>query len=313
MANFVKIATISCNPCAYGAIPAGADVTAFVIAHLKKELAQVLPLKPDLVLLPECCDRPDGMPIPKRNEYYRARGTRIYDFIARTAKENACYIAYGTHRIFADGTARNSLVMAGRQGEFVGAYDKNHILPSETENTNILCGADATVFNCDFGRVGGVICFDLNFSEIREKYKALQPDLVLFSSNFGGGLMRNFFAFNVGCYFASACGYNCSGAIIDPLGETICTSSNHYDYTFYTVNLDYATVHLDNHWEKIRAAREKYPLLTVKDIGYVGVVLLSYAGTDRTTKDILREFGIITAKEYFNNALAHRAKYTAKN
>ena len=53
-------------------------------------------------------------------------------------------------------------------------------------------------------------------------------------------------------------------------------------------------------------------LIEREHIGYVGVDLLTYKGTDKTIKDILAEYGVISCEEYLEVARQHRTKYTAK-
>ncbi len=247
MAKKVKIATFSLNPIPYSSIPKGKSILQAEIEWLDKNVTQVLADKPDLIVLPECCDRPSDMPLGALHEYYRERGDKYLEHVKTLAKQNHCYIAFGAHRFLEDGTGYNSCYMIDRSGDIVGIYDKNHLVPLETENNNLYCGQQENIFECDFGKVGAVICFDLNFEEIRQKYKKAQPKLMLFPSNFGGGLMRNFFAFDTRSYFVSSCGYGCPSEIINPLGESLGSTSNHYNYVIRTVNLDYEIVHLDGH------------------------------------------------------------------
>ena len=133
------------------------------------------------------------------------------------------------------------------------------------------------------------------------------PDLMLFCSTFDGGIARKFFAFDARCYFVSSCGYHCPGEIITPLGECKMATSNYTSYCTSEINLDYAVVHLDFNTRKLSAAKEKYgSLLDIRDPGYVGVVMLTYHGTDRTVQDIIDEFEIERVSDYFARSRAHR-------
>ena len=125
--------------------------------------------------------------------------------------------------------------------------------------------------------------------------------------------MKNFFAFDTRSYFVSSCAYDCPAEIITPLGETIRKTTNHYNYLVETLNLDYAIVHLDQNWEKIRSAREKYPLLKLSDVGFIGVVMLTYEGTDTTAKEIVKEFDMRFADEYLDWAREQREVYLVKS
>ena len=313
MAKNVKIVTFSFNPARLQNKPEKQSVVDYEIEWLNKHIQPVLIEKPDLIVMPEVCDLPMDIERETKVAYYEERGERVLNFLKGVAKENHCYIAHSAVRKAEDGYNRNSVQMIDREGNLIGCYDKNYLCPpGENLYSNCICGRDAAIFECDFGRVGAILCFDLNFEEMRKKYKALKPDLMLFSSAFGGGLMKNFFAFDTRSYFVSSCAYDCPAEIINPLGETIRKTTNHYHYIVETINLDFAIVHLDHNWEKIRAAREKYPLLKLTDVGFIGVVMLSYEGEDTSAKEIVKEFEMRFADEYLDWAREQREIYLSK-
>ena len=200
-------------------------------------------------------------------------------------------------------------------------YGKGFGEEAEVENTSgfkaevsanviIANGEDIAIFDCDFGRVGALICFDLNFEELRLAYRRAKPDMVLFCSMFGGGLMRNFFAYDTQSYFVAACANSSPSEIISPLGESLGHNSNYYNYYIKDINLDYVVCHLDFNWEKLRAAKDKYGAkVQMHDPGYVGVVMLTYEGDDQTILDVIREFDIELADDYFARSREHRARH----
>ena len=248
----------------------------------------------------------------QRKEYYKFRGEHILDFLREIAKENHCYIAYSAVRFLPKEKElpfRNSTQIIDRYGKVVGIYDKNHLVPGELDVFEVAYGKEAPVFQLDFGRVCCAICFDLNYIELLEKYADQKPDLILFSSQYHGGLMQQEWAYNCRSFFAGAiCGDQ--SRILNPFGETVATTTNYYDYVTGRINLDYAIVHLDNHIDKIDAAKKKYgELFQMYDPGHYGTVMLSYEGTDRNIKDIMREFEIITTDEYFDNCIKHRYEH----
>ena len=55
-----------------------------------KELDQVLPDMPDLIVLPEACDRYVGMTSADKAEYYAVRGDRMLKFFCEKASANNC-------------------------------------------------------------------------------------------------------------------------------------------------------------------------------------------------------------------------------
>ena len=313
MAKKVKIVTFSFNPAVLKYKPEEQSVVDYEIEWLNSKIQPVLMEKPDLIVMPEVCDRPMDMPREQFVEYYEERGDKVVQYMQKIARQNHCYIAHSAVRKAEDGFNRNSVQMIDRQGNLMGCYDKNYLCPpGENIYSNCICGKEATIFECDFGRVGAVICYDLNFEEMRQKYKKLQPDLMLFSANDSAGFIKNFFAFDTRSYFVSASGYDCPAEIIDPMGTTLKKSANHYNYIVETLNLDYAIVHLDLNWGKIRAAREKYPLLEIRDVGFIGIVMFVYHGTDTTAKDILKEFEIRDADQYFDDSREYRKQYLSE-
>lgn len=60
-------------------------------------------------------------------------------------------------------------------------------------------------------------------------------------------------------------------------------------------------------------AQEKYPLLKLNDVGFVGVVMLTYEGIDAMAKEILREFDIRLADEYLDWSREQRELYSEKD
>ena len=286
------------------------EALARIIAHWRGQFAQVLPNRPDLIVVPEACDRFPAMPLERRLEYYHYRGEKVRDFFAEVAAENSCYIAYSAARELPDGTRRNSTQIIDRQGRVAGIYNKNHVVVEETTKSGILCGKDAPVIRCDFGTVGCAICFDLNFAPLREKYVASRPELIVFCSMYHGGLMQNYWAYSCRAHFVGAiCNDQCT--IIDPLGERVAASTNYHHHVTATVNLDCKLAHLDYNWGKFRAMKEKYGRgVEIKDPGHLGCVLLTNWLEDRTIDDLVREFEIELLDDYWARALKHHAENT---
>jgi hypothetical protein len=302
----VRIATLGARPPSVDANAEPQRIVERMIAHWRGRFAQVLPDKPDLIVVPEVCDRPSGLSREKCLAYYRVRKDQIRDFFAQVAKENRCYVVYSATREMDDGTWRNSSVLIGRDGQVVGAYNKNHVVIEETTEGGILCGRAAPVFECDFGRVAFAICFDLNFDELRLKYAKAKPDLIVFSSMYHGGLMQAYWAYSCRAHFVGAIsGLPCE--IRDPQGDVIASSTNYFDFVVADVNLDCRLAHLDYNWSRLRALKAKYgPKVTIKDPGFLGSVLITSEHETVTADEMVREFEIELLDDYMARALAHR-------
>ena len=304
----VKIATLGPQPFNIGANAKPQEVVNRMIAHWKGRFDQVLPDKPDLIVVPEACDRPGGFSFEKRLEYYRVRKNQIQNFFAKVAKENKCYMIYSAAREMDDGTWRNSSVLIDRKGQIAGIYNKNHVVIEETTKAGILCGKDAPVIECDFGKVAMAICFDLNFDELRLKYVKAKPDLIIFSSMYHGGLMQSYWAYSCRSHFVGAVsGLPCE--IRNPLGEIVASNTNYFDYAVATVNLDCRLAHLDYNWGRLRALKAKYgPKVKIKDPGYLGSVLITSEHETISADEMIEEFEIELLDDYMARALAHRHK-----
>lgn len=281
-----------------------------MIAWWQSQVAIVLPDRPDLIVVPEACDRYPNYPMDKRLEYYRCRGTQVRDFFAGVARENRCYIAYSAARELPDGTWRNSTQILDRTGAVAGVYNKNHLVIEETTKAGILCGKDAPLIQTDFGSLGCAICFDLNFEEIRAKTKALRPDLIVFCSMYHGGLMQSVWANDCRAHFIGAvAGNECT--VLNPLGERLARSTNYYSWLTTQVNLDCVVAHIDYNNAKFRAMKQKYGRgITFTDPGCLGWVLLTNEMDGISMRDVVTEFEIELLDDYWARALKHRAEHT---
>jgi len=83
---------------------------------LRGQITHVLPYHPDLIVLPETCDRPHGMKAKEQYEYFEVRRDQFLDFLSNIASKNRCYIALGMNRPYNVGIWRNSSVMLDRNG-----------------------------------------------------------------------------------------------------------------------------------------------------------------------------------------------------
>lgn len=303
MSRYVKISTLGPRPIASDDCKNFDDCVEKMKRHWGVMLANVLPDKPDLIVLPEYCDVYPDITKEDRRAYYRVRGNQIRDFIADAARKNHCYIAYSSVRDMDDGTYRNSTQIIDRQGNVIGMYNKNHAVASETVIDQILCGKDAPLIQCDFGTIACLICFDMNFDDMMEKYRQNRADIILFSSMYHGGLMQNYWAYACQSHFAGACvGLPCT--ILSPLGEIIGESSVHVPYVTSSINLDCKVIHIDENMEKLHAAKEKYGDKIYISVPGLANLLILYSQTDEFTVDkVIDEFRIETWDHYYQRSL----------
>ena len=236
--NYITVATIGNAP-SLDESQYPQKIVDQVIKFWQKELKQVLPDKPDLVVLPEFCDMSGA-----ENDYLRVRKNQVLDYFASVAKSNHCYIAFGTKREDSEGLWRNSCIILDRNGSIAGIYNKNFPTIGEMED-GIIAGNEAPVFQCDFGTIGVAICFDLNFDELREQYVEKSPDIILFSSMYHGGLVQSTWAYTCRSHFIGAVYRGTPSEIRNPLGEVIAKNTNYFDFAVTRINLGCKLIHLD--------------------------------------------------------------------
>jgi hypothetical protein len=278
-----------------------------MIEHLRGQVNQVLPDQPDLIVLPEVCDRPAGLTKTEQDDYYKVRGNQVSDFLAATAKENHCYIAFGTKRLDHNSDWRNSCILLDRSGNIAGIYDKNFPTVPEMEG-GVVAGNETPIIHTDFGTVGCAICFDLNFDELRERYAALKPDIILFVSLYHGGLVQANWAYSCESWFVGAVGIaQLPSEIRNPMGQVVATTTNYFNFVTTSVNLDYKLAHLDFNWGKLHALKKKYgPEVTIYDPAEIGCVMITSESDSISAEEMVQEFEIEMLHDYFDRSRAFR-------
>lgn len=307
-ANYVTVATIGNRAPEVDKAKGMQGVVEQVKEFWHKRLVQVLPDKPDLIVLPEYCDFAKGLTKEEKNEYLGVRKDQILDFFASEAKANHCYIAFGMHRAMEDGTWRNSCIVVDREGKIAGIYDKNFPTPDDIES-GVKAGIKTPLIQCDFGSIGCAICFDLNFEEVRRAYESLKPDIIVFPSMYHGGLVQNNWAYTCRSFFVGSMTFReLPSEIRDPLGEVIATSTNYFDFAVTTINLDSHLVHLGGgNWGKLTKLKEKYGnRVIIKDPGKLGAVFISSEDKDVPIDQMLTEFKIELLDDFFDRARSYR-------
>lgn len=273
----------------------------------RREINWVLPDRPDLVVLPELCDQFLNEPLDDVRASQLERTALMRSMLGEIARAHRCYLLYPFARPLPDGSWRNSATLFNREGQTLGTYDKNHPVIVETTQMNILPGESAPLFECDFGKVAVAVCFDLNFEELRLKYAAARPDLILFPSKFHGGIMQAYWAFSCRAHFVGCVGLeNLPSEIYSPVGHCVARSTNYFQSVTARINLDCQVVHLDGHWEKLRALKDFYGRsVTIFDPGQLGSVLVSSEDESVSVLQMMAEFKIQTLDDYLAGSRRH--------
>jgi hypothetical protein len=285
MAKYVKVSALAAG--LYSPAPkiSPEGLVEETICYWQEQLEVALAQRPDLIVLPECCDWPFGFAKEKTLAYYRARQGRIRDYFSQVARTHNCYLTYPTE--WEDsGIWRNSVFVLDRQGAVAGIYHKNYPTIGAMEG-GCKAGRGPAVIPCDFGTVAPVVCFDLNFTDLAQSYREEKPDLVIFSSLYHGGLMQRWWAYHVGAHFIGVPAGQ-PASIIAPGGQVLAQGMGAITRT---INLDCVLVKYEE--EKIRALQLQYgSWVTISKTGVFQQTLLTSKLPERTAKELFLEFGL---------------------
>lgn len=228
--------------------------------------------------------------------------------VREMAREHGLYVVWPRCERDAAGYLYNASVLIDRAGGVVGRYHKMFPTIGEMES-GILPGTSCPVFETDFGRVAMIICFDLNFSEVREELRAQRPDVVIFSSMYRGGRQCQEWALDLGCHVVTAISAEL-GRIVDPIGQVL-KLATYEALIAHRVNLNKRQLHmdynLDYEWKKMDQMLACYsPDLTFEFATQEARFLLGYEKEDRDVDEIIRECGLEHITDYFPRARRFR-------
>lgn len=138
--------------------------------------------------------------------------------LSEEAKKYGMYVVAGLPERRGD-YIYNTSVIFGRNGEFIGQYDKTHLTFGELMN-GISCGDAYPVFELDFGKVAIHICYDEWFPEVARYYAHQGAEILLLPVAGGKPITWRTRALDNDIYFVSASD-NPPSMIIDSSGEIL--------------------------------------------------------------------------------------------
>lgn len=227
--------------------------------------------------------------------------TEYHDFSLR----NHCTVA-GVVRTLIDGVSRQSIVYYGPDGNILGMYHK--MFPTDASiKMGTRPGEGAVVVDTPAGRLGGALCFDLNFDELRDGYIPLKPDVLCFGSYFHGDLLQPNWAYKTHSFFVGAV-KDGNSTIYDPLGRLLNATTYYNRIARARINLDRFVMHGAYNSEKVPLIQQKYKdKVLIDHHSPIGCGIL-YSCTDEfTAQDVAKEFGLIDVEDFWKTCRALRA------
>ena len=185
----------------------------------------------------------------------------VLDVMGNKAREHSCHVVLPL--MLAEdpdaGLYSNAAVLLGRRGEVVGIYRKVHAVPGPGDGElegGVMAGCDFPVFDCDFGKVGMQICYDMAFDEGWETLGRKGAELVVWPSQWPGKISPSARALRHG-YFVLTSTWRNNASLIDPTGHVI--REIREDGAFVEqIDLEYVLLHWQAALKEGKAFDENY-------------------------------------------------------
>jgi predicted amidohydrolase len=170
--------------------------------------------KPDIICLPE------GITVIGTGKTYADVSEPIPGPTTRTlgalAKKMHSYLVAGIIERD-EATIYNTAVLVGRNGELVGKYRKTHLPQAEVEG-GLTPGNDYPVFRTDFGKVGLLVCWDVQFPEPARALALAGAEMILLPIWGGSETLARARAIENHVFLVTS-SYDMKTFIVDPTGE----------------------------------------------------------------------------------------------
>jgi predicted amidohydrolase len=201
----------------------------------------------DLVVLPEFLLARPGDSLAQKT----VRLEEVQPRIAACARRHGCYLVVPLLLREADPPLRysNAAVLVDREGRVMGIYRKVHpVAPqgSDVLEDGIMPGREFPVFECDFGRVGIQICFDMLYADGWQALAKQGAEIVALPSASPETAHPDLYALQHQYYIVSATPRD-HAAVFSPLGLIEAQASQEGAVLVHQIDLSFALLH----WEAV--------------------------------------------------------------
>ncbi|MDQ3815510.1 MAG: carbon-nitrogen hydrolase family protein, partial [Armatimonadota bacterium] len=191
------------------------------------------PQQPDIICLPE------GITVIGTGQSYAAVSEPVpgptTQKLGELAKHLRAYIVAGIYERV-DTLIYNTAALIGRGGEIVGVYRKTH-LPREEVAGGLTPGDAYPIFATDFGQVGLLICWDLQFPEPSRALALQGAEMILLPIWGGSEVLARARAIENHVFLISS-SYDMKSFIVDPAGAVLAETTADQPVAVAEINLD---------------------------------------------------------------------------
>ncbi len=166
------------------------------------------------------------------------------DSFARKAREHACHIVVPTYLLDSreKRVCSNAAILLGRKGDVLGTYRKVHLVVSLERRTmegGATPGDALPVFDCDFGKLGIQICYDMNFGGGWAELARRGAELIAWPTQSPQTSQPAFRARQHRCYIASST-WRHNASIFEPTGKIAAQVRPPQSILVHELDLSYA-------------------------------------------------------------------------
>ena len=168
----------------------------------------------------------------------------IKDAFTRKAREHNCYVVVPTYLLDSKEKqlCSNAAILIGRKGEVLGTYRKNHLVVSlerGTMESGCTPGKSLPVFDCDFGKLGIQICYDMEFAESWAELARRGAELIAWPTQSPQTSQPAFRARDHRCYIVSST-WRHNASIFEPTGKIAAQIKPPQSILVHELDLSYA-------------------------------------------------------------------------
>jgi predicted amidohydrolase len=181
---------------------------------------------------------------------------------SRKARELGCYIVVPLY-LLEDKDRKictNSAVLVDRKGEVAGIYRKLHLAvqnASDSMEGGMTPGKEAAVFDCDFGKLGIQICFDIEFDSGWEQLARQGAEIVAWPTQSPQTVHPASRAMLNHCYIVSST-WRDNASIFEPTGKIASQIRAPAQVLVDEIDLSYAILPWSPQLQQGEALKKKY-------------------------------------------------------
>ena len=196
----------------------------------------------------------------------------------------------------------NSAVVIDRKGQIVGIYHKLHPVTTSFDFTEfesgVTPGKEPKVFDLDIGRIGILICFDIQWPKEWAALGKMGAEIVFWPSAYDGGFPLQTRAWDHHYYVVSSVRTTYS-RIIDITGEVLMKAGQRAAVIGMEIDLEKKFFHTDFNASQIPAIKEKYGRdVNIRVYHEEGGMTVESNRPDLTVKEIMEEFDLELVPDY---------------